>query len=64
MGDFPTVSAPFLIESGHKDWKKNVQDKLNCNPNTQLYQDWVENCYNQDHEDGFENEDFWSASQS
>ena len=64
MGDSPTVSPPFLMESGHEDRETNVQDELNRNPDTQLYQDWVENGNNQDHEDDFEDEDFWSASQS
>lgn len=42
----------------------NVQDILYCNLDTQLYQDWVENGNNQDHKDNFEDENFWSATQS
>lgn len=63
LGDSSIVSPLFLIESSHEDQKTNIQDKLNRNFDTQLYQDWVKNSNNQDLEDNFEDKDFWSAFQ-
>lgn len=58
MGYSPIVSPLFLMESSHKDWKINIQDKLNHNFNMQFYQDWVENSNNQDHKVSFVDKNF------
>lgn len=63
MGGSPTVSPPFLMESGHADRETNTQDELYRDQDTQEYQDWIDNGNNQDHEDDLEDEGYWPASQ-
>ena len=64
MDGSPTVSPPFLMESGHASRETNTQDELYRDYDKQMYQDWMDNGNNQEHEDDFEGEDFWPASQS
>lgn len=64
MGGSPTVSPPFLMKSGHANQETNTQDELYRNHNTQIYQDWIKDNSNQDHEDDFEDDDFWPTLQS
>lgn len=39
MGGSPTVSPPFLMESGHANRETNTQDELYRDHDTQMYQD-------------------------
>lgn len=64
MGGSPTVSPPFLMESGHANRETNTPEELYRDHDTQQYQDWIDNGNNQDHKDDFEDEDFWPALQS
>ena len=38
MGGSPTVSPPFLMESGHANRETNTQDELYRDHDTQMYQ--------------------------
>ena len=53
-----TVLPPFLIESGHANWKTNTQDKLYHNQDIQKYQNWIYNGNNQDYRNDLEEKDY------
>lgn len=63
MGGLPTVTPPFLMESGHKNREIVTSDVMYQNVDPDLYQNWLERKENGDYGYNFEDEKIWSVTQ-